>query len=280
MPADPNVSATGTLEQARAHARAQAAGATATTATIPSTAAVDLPTGVDHRDVLWDETVPLGGYAAVRVPRDGHVRLTDLGGDANIGLLVFNAGNTAERSNVADTVKVQWQAYLGEGAVVLSDMGRALATIVSDTSGRHDALCGTTTRPANERRYGHGAIHGTSPAGRELFIVAAAKNGLAPHDLPPSLNLFKGVRVHDDGGLELLGAPRPGAHVELRADLDVLVLIVNAPHPLDLRPEYLGNAVRVTAWQAPPPSDRVATAATPERARSYENTAQYLRGRS
>jgi uncharacterized protein len=263
-------SATGTLEQARAHARAQAAAADAATAT-------ELPSGVDAADVLRDETVPLGGYCAIRLPRHAHLSITDVGGDANLALVVFNARHTAERSNVADTVKVQWQAYLDAGALLLSDMGRALATIVADTSGRHDALCGTTTRPANEARYGHGAIHGPSPAGRELLVVAAAKAGLSRRDLPPAFNLFKSARVADDGSLHLDGAARPGARVELRAELDLLVLLVNTPHPLDERPTYSGNAVRVTAWQGPAPEDLLATAATPERARAYTNTLQHLR---
>jgi uncharacterized protein len=280
MPGEPSASATGTLEAARSHARAQVAAAASTGPTIPSTAAIDLPAGVDPTDVLWDETIDVGGYATLRLPRGARLRLTDEVGDASVGIVAYNAADTAERTNVADTVKVQWQAYLTEGAVLLSDMGRALATIVGDTSRRHDALCGTTTLPANERRYGHGAIHGPTPAGRELLIVAAAKRGLAARDLPPVINLFKTVRVHDDGSLELVGDPQPDRHVELRAEIDLVVLLVNTPHPLDARPTYSGSGVRVTAWRASAPPDLAATAATPERARAYENTAQYLQGQT
>lgn len=270
--------ATRTLEQARAHARAQAEHARHTAATIPSTSAVDLPADVNADDVIWDEAIALGGYTAIRLPRHARLRLVDLSGDANAALIVFNQRGTAERANVADTVKVQWQAYLGEGSVILSDMGRALMTIVSDTSGRHDALCGTTTRVSNANRYGQGSIHSRTPAGRELLGVAAAKAGLSRRDLPPVINLFTGVRVHDDGSLEIDMSPRAGAHVELRADLDVLVLLANVPHPLDDRDGYAGGPIRVTAWTAEPVVDLVASAATPERARAYENTLQYLRG--
>jgi urea carboxylase-associated protein 2 len=263
--------ATATLEQARAHARAQVqAAATAAALARP-------PDGVDADAVTHDDLIGAGDYAALSLPRGAHLRIADADGDACVALLVYNAHHTAERVNVADTVKVQWQAYLGEGAVLLSDMGRALATLVADTSRRHDALCGTTTLAANERRYGHGGIHGPSPAGRELFTVAGAKCGLGRRDLPPSINFFKGVRVHDDGGLELDGGERPGVHVELRAELDLLVLLVNVPHPLDTRPTYEASPVRITAWRSAPPAGLAAT--TPERARAYENTAQYLRSR-
>ena len=61
-----------------------------------------------------------------------------------------------ERLNVADTVKVPWQAYPTAGHPLLSDQGRLLATIVADTSG-------TPRRPdrhhhagRNTARYGDG----------------------------------------------------------------------------------------------------------------------------
>jgi hypothetical protein len=99
---------------------------------------------------------------------------------------------------------------------------------------------------------------------------------MTPRDLPPSINLFKGVRILDDGSLEFDGRPAVGRHVELRADLDVVVLLVNAPHPLDPRPTYEAAPARVTAWRASAPVDVVTSAGTPERERAYLNTAQYV----
>src|SRR5947209_15060315 len=121
---EPQVS-TSTLDDARAHARAQAAGAIAPI-TIPSTAASDLPAGVASDDVVWDEVVDVGGYASRMVPRGAIVRLVDVDGDACANVVVFDGRNPVERLNVADTVKVQWQAYLAPGAPLLSDMGRVL----------------------------------------------------------------------------------------------------------------------------------------------------------
>jgi uncharacterized protein len=271
-------SETATLTQARAHARGQAERVARTARTVPPSEAIDLPPGVAGEAVIWDETIDLGGYCGVRLPRHAQVRISDLAGDASVSVVVYNARQPSERLNVADTVKVQWQAYLDAGAILLSDMGRALMTIVEDTSHRHDALCGATTRHANERRYGHGAAHGPSPAARELFAVAAAKHALDRRDLPPSISFFKGVRVGDDGALVLDGTPTGPVHVQLRADLDVILLMTNTPHPLDSRPIYTGSVVRVTAWRDEPPLHPTAAAATPERRRAYENTALYLGG--
>ena len=223
---------TASLDGARDHARAQAAAASATTLrTIPASAAGDLPAGVEATAVVWDETIAAGNYASRELRRGALVRLDDADGDACVHLIVYSAANPAERLNVADTVKVQWQAYLGAGSVLLSDMGRALMTIVADTSGRHDALCGAASPVTVRDRYGASGIHTSTPSVRELLTVAAAKHDLSARDLGPGINLFKSVVVGGDGSLRLEGDPRPGTYVELRADMDVLVLLAERPPP-------------------------------------------------
>lgn len=264
---------TSTTHGARDHARAMAGTVVAAMPTLPPSSAVDLPTGVEGGDVLWDEVVAGGGYTSVRLPRGGRLRLTDLDGDACAGVLLHRLDATAERLNVADTVKVQWQAYLGAGSLLLSDMGRVLATIVDDTSGRHDTFCGTSTEAANEARYGDGAADGPSPNGRDHFALALLKHGLSRRDVAPCIDLFKGVRIEADGSMTFDGEPRPGAHVELRAELPLLVTIVDVPHPIDPRPTYTVTDLRVTAWRGEPAApDDPARLATPEATRAFLNT--------
>jgi uncharacterized protein len=262
---------------ARAHARSQADQATVT----------PLPDGVPPDALVWHDTIGSGDYTAAVLPRGTMLRISDDEGDACVQLLVYNASRPAERLNVADTVKVQWQAYLGAGAVLLSDMGRVLMTIVDDTSARHDCLCGCSNRSTNDARYGNGGAWGPAPNARDLFALAAAKHGLGRIDIGPNVNLFKGVVVHDDGSLAFDGDPAPGRHVDLRAEMDVLVLLVNTPHPLDSRAAYTTTPVRGIAWRPDPgagagPGPRAdpGAATTPERARAFENTAAYLRGTS
>ena len=88
---------------------------------------------------------------------------------------------------------MQWQAYLGRGALLLSGMGRVLAAIVEDTSGRHDALCGTTTARANEARYGQAPL--TPPARTGGPLALALARPTLPPRRRPQLNLFKGAVV-------------------------------------------------------------------------------------
>jgi urea carboxylase-associated protein 2 len=273
-------SATATTHAAREHARAQGGQVAEAMPVLPARAWPDPPAGVDPAELTWAETVGGGGYTSKAISRGTTIRLTDLHGDACAHVLLFNADQPWERLNAADTVKVPWQAYLGAGHPLLSDQGRVLATIVADSSGRHDALCGTSSRAANERRYGDGAAQGPSPAGRELFLVASAKHDLGPRDLPPSVSFFQSVRVRDGGALGFEGSAGPGAALELRAELPLIVLLANVPHPLDPRVEYMCTTLEVLAWRGRPTGpDDALWSGSPESGRAYLNTADYVDAR-
>jgi uncharacterized protein YcgI (DUF1989 family) len=155
-----------------------------------------------------------------------------------------------------------------------------LATIVTDELGGHDALAGTSNRARNAERYGDGSPQGGTPAGRELFVLAAAKHGLQPRDIPPSISFFKGVRVEADGTLRWDGAPSAGGVVTIRAELPLVVLLANVPHPIDPRPEYVSTPLGVLAWRGEPtgPDDPLWTA-QPEHERAYLNSADYAAAR-
>lgn len=271
-------SGTATAYQARAHARAQAGAQVATKPTIPAREARGLPSGVRADEVVWDETIGAGGYASRVLARGTRLRLTDLEGDACVNLLLYNADAPAERLNVADTVKVQWNAYIGPGSLLLSDMGRVLVSIVDDICGHHDAICGCSNARWNERRYGSGANHGAYPNARDRFLVALSKHGLSRRDVPPCVNLFKGVRVGSDGTTRLLvrPSPVPGQCVELRAEMNVLVVMANTPHVLDERADYVVTPVRATAWRGgvTPEDDPIRTA-SPEALRAFQNVEDY-----
>ncbi|MGD9696974.1 MAG: urea amidolyase associated protein UAAP1 [Thermoleophilia bacterium] len=270
------MSLTSSTHGAREHARAQAGARAETQPTVPARDAIDLPPGVAADDVIWDELIGAGGYAAHRLPRGARLRLDDRAGDACAALVVHRADAPAERLNVADTVKVQWNAYLGRGSLLLSDMGRVLATLEDDTGGRHDALCGASTARSNAARYDDGGVSGPHPSQRDRLLLALAKHGLGRRDLPPSLTLFKGVMVRADGSLAFEGDPRP-SHVTLRAEMDLLVSVANAPHRLDPRAEYTCTPLRLTAWRgARTAEDDPLRTSSPERLRAFQNTEELL----
>jgi len=271
---------TGTVCSARADARARGGKVADAMPYVPASSTPFPPPDVAPEALTWAETVAGGNYTHKVVARGTRIRLTDVTGEACAHVLVYNALEPWERLNAADTVKIPWQAYLGHGHPLLSGEGRVLATVTADDSGRHDALCGTSTAEANRARYGDSAPQGPSPSGRELFTLAAAKHGLAPRDLPPSVSFFQGVRVGADGGLTFTGSAGPGKSVELLAELPLIILLANVPHPVDTRPRYTCGPLRVHAWRARPtgPADP-RWAATPEALRYYLNTADYAAAR-
>jgi uncharacterized protein YcgI (DUF1989 family) len=212
-------------------------------------------------DVLWDETVAAGRYAAKALARGSRVRFTDLDGEACGQLLLFNALAPYERLNVADTAKIQWQAYLGDGALLLTDMGRVVASVVGDTGGRHDLFCG----PSAEARH--------------ALLLGVARFGLDRRDVHPCANLLKGVRALDGDRLAYGGGAGAGSWVELRLELPALVVVSNTAHVLDERHPAPCTPLRLTAWSGTPAAadDRCRTA-SPEAGRAYENTEDFLLG--
>jgi urea carboxylase-associated protein 2 len=261
--------ATATTHGAREHARAQAG------TTVEAMPQVPAPGGL-----TWSETVAGGNYTHKALARGAEVTLTDPLGDACAHLLLFVTDRPWERLNIADTVKVLWNAYPGTGHLLLSDQGRVLASLTASTAPA-DTMCGVSTLRRNTDRYGDGSPQGSAPAGRELFKLAAAKHGLEPRDLPPSISFFQGVRVDPETGrLDFTGSAGPGTSVTFRAEMPLTVLIANAAHPIDPRPDYVCTALNVEARPGRPTApDDPLWSATPEGERAFLNTADHLAAR-
>jgi urea carboxylase-associated protein 2 len=267
-------------QSARAHARSMAGTQVEAMPTLPASTAIDLPPGVAARDMVWEETIAGGGYAARRIARGTRLRLTDVAGDACVSLLLFNAEQPCERLNIADTVKVQWNAYLQAGRLLLSDMGRVMMSLIEDTAATHDAFCGASNQASNTRAYGEGFNHGAHPNARDRLALGVAKFGLGRRDIHPCLNLFKAVRIEPDGTTAFEGGPfAPERFVVVRAEMELIVVLANCPHVLDPRTDYAVTPVRATAWrgQVTPQGDALRNA-TPEGLRAFLNTEDdYLR---
>ncbi|SNT16748.1 hypothetical protein SAMN06295912_1516 [Sphingomonas laterariae] len=266
-------SSTANPQAARDHARAMAGTRVEAMPIIPAKA-TDAP-----GEVVWEEVIAAGGYTARRIARGTHVRLVDLHGDACASMLLFNAECPVERLNVADTLKVQWNGYLGAGKLILSDMGRVMMSIVVDEAGTHDAFCGASSEASNARAYGDGKNYGGHPNARDRFMLAVAKYGLGRKDVHPCINWFKGVRIGADGATEpQIGPFAPGRTLTLRAEMDLILVLANCPHVLDPRPAFTVTPLRATAWagEAAAMADPVRIA-TPEGERAFLNTEDYYR---
>ena len=283
----PAAAGTATTAGARAHAREQHGRTVDTMRYVPAAGAparllAGLPDGASP---TWAESLAFGRYTTLALARGTRIRLTDTAGDACVHALLYRTGALHERLNVADTVKVPWQAYPTTGHPLLSDAGRLMATIVADSSARHDALTGATTLEGNTAKYGAGTAHSASPAARELLTLGALKNGLGPRDVAPSLSLFKGTAVDPAGSITFTGSAGAGAAVELLLQMDAVLVLANTAHPLDPRADFTGTAVDIVAWHAPQDlaaleAGTLAGLLSPEHRQALHNTEHDLTARN
>ena len=239
----------------------------------------------DHRDanrqIVHQDHIPGARYWSMVVRRGYTLRLTDIEGHANVALLAYNPHNLLERYNMADTLKGQHTARLARGNMLYSDMGRVMLSIVDDSVGWHDPIGGITTSEDIRAQYGEASYQDCRNdfyrSGRELFLVELGKWGLGKRDLVPCLNLFSKVAVDERGEMAFRpGNSHAGAHVDLRAEMDSLVVLNTAPHPMDPATEYRPGPVGATLYRGAQPSQEdPCVNFRPENARAYANTAIY-----
>jgi urea carboxylase-associated protein 1 len=184
------------------------------------------------RDAAWicDQIVPAGEPWMGTVAAGQLLRIVDLEGNQAVDTLFYNARDTEERYSAADTIRAQGNIYLGTGSALRSNLGATMLTIVEDTCGRHDTLGGACSAESNTVRYALDKRHMHSC--RDNFLLALAQHDarLDKRDLPSNINFFMNVPVTPEGGLEFAdGISAAGRYVQLRAHMDVLVLISNCP---------------------------------------------------
>jgi uncharacterized protein len=181
-----------------------------------------------------DEVVPAGEPWMGVVRQGEKLRIVDLEGNQAVDTLFYNAADTAEHYDAQNTIQAQQKIYLTTGTVLLSNRGRPMLRIEDDTCGRHDTLGGACSAESNTVRYALEKRHLHSC--RDSFLLALANHpreagaGMTKRDLPSNINFFMNVPVTPTGQLTFAdGISAAGRHVELRALMDVLVLISNCP---------------------------------------------------
>jgi uncharacterized protein len=232
--------------------------------------------------MVWEEEIPGGAHWSAVVRRGTVLRLLATGDDANVAALFYSREQPLERYNMADTLKAQHVAYLTTGCVCYSDMGRILCSIVEDTCGWHDPLCGLTDAASIAAQYGATTFQKDRNqrfvSGREAMLVELGKFGLNERDLVANVNFFSKVVVDESGAMRLAaGHSRAGQHVDLRFEMDTIVLLHAGPHPLATGTTYSPPAIRLQARRAERVADDdVCRVRCPENARGYLNTERYV----
>lgn len=196
------------------------------------------------------------GEPWVKLVKKGQVfRIVDLEGNQAVDTLFFNAARALERYSASDTIRRQNRLYLTTGGKLYSNCGNVMLTIVADTCGRHDTLGGACAAESNTVRYAleKYPMHSC----RDNFLHALAHEpvceqlGMSKRDLPSNINFFMNVPVTEDGVLEFVeGVSAPGKYVEMRAEMDVVVLISNCPQLNNPCNAYNPTPIRLLVWNS------------------------------
>ncbi len=232
--------------------------------------------------LIHQETLTGAGMWSKVVKRGRTLRFTDLEGGANVGMLLYNAHEKQERYNMPDTLKGQHVFYLAAPLCLHSDMGRLFASITADTCGWHDTVCGASDATSVKNQYGEGDFQELRNKfhrnARDCFLIELAKWDLGKRDLVPNLNLFSKVASDEAGDLTFVeGASKPGSHIDLRLEMDTLVVLNTCPHPLDPSSTYQPKPVQLEVHEAEPvdPETDPCLNSRPENKRAYLNTKTY-----
>jgi urea carboxylase-associated protein 2 len=231
---------------------------------------------------LWEDTIQGGASWSLILRRGNSLRLEDIEGGGNCGALFYNWDCMVERYNMPDTLKAQHIAHLTSGFVLYSDMGRILASITADTCGWHDPLGGHNNAKSVEKKYGKLPYQEAGNAWHrnthDSFVTEAARYGLSLRDIGPNVNFFSKVRVDDTGAMHFVsGNSKPGDYVDLRAEMNLLIILASGQHPLDPDPAYGPRPIRFSVNRtAPAGPDDPCRLSRPENARGFINTERYF----
>ena len=199
--------------------------------------------------VLEDTIVGAGLPWSGQIGRGDFLVLVDLEGQQAIDFLCYNAHDTRERYHAPNTIKLQGNIYLGQGSVLWSVRARRMMTITEDSCGGHDTIFGCCSFELDDVRYGQ-----RNPRSCQLnFESELDRHGIDAAAVVPNVNFFMRVPVHPDGSAGIVdGWSRPGDHVALRAEMDVLVVLSNCPEALNPATGSGPSPVRVIRYRLRP----------------------------
>ena len=179
-------------------------------------------------NLILDEVIPARAAWSCVVSRGQTLRIIDMRGNQAVDCLLYNAHDPVERYSAPDTIAAQRNIFLVAGTQLMSNEGAPMMTIAATTCAYHDTIGGACSRESNTLRYGHHTAH--QHACVDNFLDEGMRRGLDKRDLVSNINWFMNVPIGDDGTLGIVdGISAPGLSVDVRAEMDVLVLISTCP---------------------------------------------------
>lgn len=197
----------------------------------------------------YQRQLPSGEPWLHEVKKGQTLRIVDLEGNQAADVIFYNRHDTDEHYSATQTILQQGGIYLTTGSVLYSNDGNPLLTIVADTCGRHDTLGGACAAESNTVRYALAKKYMHSCRDNYMLAIQQSDSGLSKADLVPNVNFFMNVPVTASGQLKFDdGVSGPGKYVELRAEMDVWVLVSNCPQLNNPCNAYNPTPVEFLIW--------------------------------
>jgi urea carboxylase-associated protein 1 len=207
---------------------------------------------LQREQALHSFVVEAGDPFVLEIAQGQTVRIVDLEGNQAVDTIFYNAHDYADRYSAQDTIRAQANIYLTTGTQLISTNGRTLLTIIADTCGRHDTLGGACATESNQVRYDLAIGHMHACRNSFLKGIQVWNRGMDKRDIASNINFFMNVPVTPDGGLSFAdGVSEAGKYVELRAEMDVLMVISNCPQLNNPCNGYNPTPVEILIWDKP-----------------------------
>ena len=200
---------------------------------------------------VLDQVCDAGDPWMAEVKKGQTFRILDLEGNQAVDTLFYSSSNHEERYSAVDTIARQQQLYLTTGSVLYSSEGNAMLAIVADTCGRHDTLGGACSAESNMTRYdlAKRPMHSCRDSFMHALNHFRCAASMTKRDITANINFFMNVPVTADGALSFAdGISGAGKYVEMRAEMDVIVLISNCPQLNNPCNGYNPTPVRLLIW--------------------------------
>ena len=202
------------------------------------------------QDALLRDVVRAGNYWLKTIRAGQTLRILDLEGNQAADTLFYSAADPAERYSAMDTIREQGNVYLTVGSQLRSNRNNVMLEITADTCGRHDTWGGACATESNTVRYAleKRCMH----ACRDSWMLALAEHqelGIGKRDITHNINFFMNVPITQEGGLTFAdGISAPGKYVEMRAKMDIIVLISNCPQLNNPCNAYNPTPIELLVW--------------------------------
>lgn len=233
----------------------------------------------------YSTTLPGASHWSLMARRGTQLKITDIEGGSNVGMLFYNPYLLSEKYNAPDTLKCQHTFKLTRGHCLYSDMGRIFCSIVDDSFGWHETISGNSNADKVAARWGKRDYQKNRNEwhqnGYDSFLVELSKYELMAQDMAANINLFSKVVADEEGNLSLKGRSTAGDSITLRFEMDTLVVMHTCPHPLNEDKEFPMAPVSVELSKAAPVKvDDFCLNSRPENTRGFQNNALYHFGLS